>query len=287
MANVNFGNPNGAAAAPTSAAPVNNPTPAPVSDIPSSAVAKRDPLAMADALPEFRDLILPRINLVQGVGQLKDTFQQGGIVYGQATTLFTPPVIRNGVVEKAAMAPLNVTILGFRPTRFAERVEGGARGLIVNSEKEVASNGGTTDWNEWNMKKAAGMRLFQTLAEAMVAIERPAALADDDTIFVYECNGKKYALAIWGFKGAAYTAACKRVLFTARLAGCLRNGYPTHSFSVTTRLEKFGTGNSAWVPVFVAGAKSSPEFLTFTAGILNTPTVDGAATADGADGAAD
>lgn len=278
MSNVSFAKNGGA---PT-AAPVTPTTPVQEAPAPSTAVAKRDNLGLGDTLPFFRDIILPRLNIVQGVGQLKDTFQQGAIVYAQSTVIFTPPVMKNGQLEKAAMAPVNMTILGFRPTRFAERVDGGARGLIVNSEAEVTANGGTLEWNEWNLKKASGMRYFQTLAEAMVAIERPVDIKDDDTTFVYEVGGKKYALAIWGLKGAAYTAACKRVLYTARLAGCLRSGYPAHSFSVTTRMDKFGTGNTAWVPVLVPGAKSSPEMLAFIGGILNSPTVDAAADADGA-----
>lgn len=229
---------------------------------------------LGDSIPDFKDIILPRLNIVHGVGNLKESFEEGSLVFNQSTVLYMPPVInaKTGVVERVASAPVTIVVLGFRPSRFVEKVEGGARGLIVNTEAEVSANGGTINYKEHQLKKSSGMKLFQVMADALVAIERPETVADDDTVFVYECEGKKYALAIWSMKGSAYTAAAKRVFFTARSCGCLRKGYPTHSFSLTTRLEGFNNGaNKAWVPVCVPKAKTSEEFLKFVQGVITAP----------------
>lgn len=230
-------------------------------------------LLLGDKLPTFKDIILPRINIVQGVGLLKDRFPFGSIVFdGQSNgaVLYTPPDIdqSTGNVKRAGTKPIVLTVLGFRPTRFAEKVVGGIRGMIVDSEDAVRANGGTLDYNEWNLKKSSGMKRFEYLAEALVAIERPDIIADDDTVFVYSVDGKKYALAIWGLKGTAYTAAAKRVFFTARAMGCLRNGYPSHSFNVSTRVEK-RENNTYAVPVCLPNSKSTPAFLEFVGTILN------------------
>jgi hypothetical protein len=172
--------------APTTEQPAQQSAPAPVPDTerspfppgsltPVQHAAKTGGLMLGDTIPDFKDIILPRLNIVQGVGNLKDQFPQGAIVFNQSTVLFVPPDIdpQTGNVRRAATAPVGITVLGFRPSRFVEKIEGGGKGLIVNTEAEVRSNGGTLDYKEHKLKKASGMRLFQVLAEGLVAIERP------------------------------------------------------------------------------------------------------------------
>jgi hypothetical protein len=228
-------------------------------------------LVLGDKVPDFKDIILPRLNLTQNIGKMKDSFDPGSFVLGQQVVLFLPGVInaKTGNLERAPSAPAGVTILGFRPTRYCEKIAGGVQGLIVNTEDEVRAAGGTLDYKEWELKKGSGMKRFEPLADAVVVVERPANIQDDDTVFVYEVDGKKYALALWAMRGTSYTAAAKRVFFTARAVGCLRKGYPTYNFAVTTREETYPGGNKAWVPVCVPVAKSTPAFLEFAASILN------------------
>ena len=230
-------------------------------------------LLLGDKLPTLRDIILPRLNIVQASGQLARAFPFGSLVYNQQTVLYSQPDIdmSTGNIRRAGTPPLVITVLGFRPTRFAEKVSGGTRGLIVDTEEQVRSNGGTLDYNEWQLKKASGMRRFEPLADAMIAIERPAIIKDDDTVFAYPVDDKKYALALWGLKGTAYTAACKRVWFHQRAMGCLRvAGYPSFSWNVSTRTEP-GDGNPYAVPVVLPAAKSTPAFLEFVKSVLTAP----------------
>lgn len=233
-------------------------------------------LLLGDKLPSFGDIILPRINIAQNIGGLKDQFAPGSMIFGQNLLLFKPPVAdvkdKAGNIVKAgepASPPVTMIVLGFRPTRFVEKVKGGARGMIVNSEDEVSRNGGTLDYKEWEMKQGAGMKLFQPLADALVVVERPAHCADDGTVFIYEVEGKKYALALWSMKGTIYTEGAKRVLFTARAVGCLQQGgYPSYTFAVSIVEKPYQNGNKSWVPVCIPIAKSSPEQLKFVRGIL-------------------
>lgn len=240
--------------------------------IQSGAMVAPAGIVLGDKIPDFKDIVLPRINIVQAVGQLKDQFTQGAIIFGQNTVLFEPLVVnkQTGNVERPASPPVVITVLGFRPTRFVEKIQGGARGLLVDTEEQVRASGGTLDYKEWMLKKAAGMKRFEQLAEALMVIERPAHIEDDDTLFTYEVGGKKYALALWSMKGTAYTAAAKRVFFTNRSVGCLKQGYPTKCFHLTTKLESYSS-NTCWVPVCIPGAASSPEFMDFARAILNPP----------------
>jgi hypothetical protein len=229
-------------------------------------------MVLGDYIPEFSDVVWPRINIAQNIGDLGETFDPGAIVLGKQSLLFSPPIIsKEGVVTKPALPPITIVVLGFRPTKFCEKTDWGFQGLIVNTEAEVRAAGGTLDYKEWELKKASGMKRFEPLADAFVAIERPDHLKDDDTVFVFPADGKKYALALWALRGSSYTVAAKAVFFTQRKIGALRSGYPTMSFSCTTRLKEFGAKKSAWVPICVGKEKSSPAFLNFVADILGAP----------------
>ncbi len=231
-----------------------------------------------DYLPELGDLIIPRINIVQNLGELGKSFPVGCLIYGQTTCIFNPPTAPVGQTPgKPASPPVEMVVLGFKPVktpdgpkayRFVEKVAGGGRGLICNTEADVVAAGGTLAYKEWQLKKESGVKYFVPLAECMVAIKRPAHLADDDTIFVYEIDGAKYAIGLWSFKATSYTEGCKKTLFPARQMGFLIGGYPSRSVFVSTRLAKYGTNTEAWVPVILPGPKSTPELLNFAAEVI-------------------
>jgi hypothetical protein len=264
MAEITFGS--NAVPATEVAAEVINPTPVTsatpplaVATVPSGAVATNNWL-LGDKLPSFAEVAIPHINLIANIGELSKQFEPGSIVFGQELPLFIPPKIVNGAITRASTPPVIVTALGFWPTRFVEKVEGGGKGMLVKTEAEVAAAGGTLDWGTWKAKKASGIRLFQELADAMVLIQRPEACADDDSVFVYEANGLKYTIAIWSMKGTAYTEAAKKKFFKDRRMGCLKSkGYPSFSYALTTREKPFATGNTTWIPVLVANKPTTPE----------------------------
>jgi hypothetical protein len=242
-------------------------------------------MVLGDKIPEMKEIILPRLNIVQNIGDLKDTFAPGSLVYDQKVELFVPPVIKDGEVKKAGSPPVSLIVLGFRPTRYVEKVEGGGRGMIVDSEDAVRANGGTLDYNEWKSKKAAGMKRFECLAEALIAIQRPAHLVakgskpeDPDPVFTYDIDElikgtpgpRKFALGLWGLKGTSYTVA-KRAFFTARAMGCLkRGGYPSYVFAITSKEESYPGGNKAWVPVCIPTGPTDETLLEFVRQVLHS-----------------
>ncbi len=186
----------------------------------------------------------------------------------QEVLLYRPPVLKDGSVKEAGTPPVRFTILGFRKTRFAEYVPGGGKGIIVKTEAEVRANGGTTSYDEHKLKGKDGMKKFDPLAEALVAIEKPESYADDDTVFVYACGGKKFALALWSMKRMSYTNGAK-VLFTKRAMGVLSKGYPTYSFGVSSKWKPVGETNGSFIPVFSEPIKHTPEFLAWAEQVKN------------------
>lgn len=230
-------------------------------------------LVMGDLVPSFSEIILPRVNLVHSTGKLKDEFPVGAILYDQRLVLYTAPVIRQQKVESEGTPPVIVTFLGFRETRAVENVKGGGRGIICKPE-EVTAHGGTLDYNEFKLKEHAGMKRFDFMAEALLAIQRPEQCADDDSVFTFEADGLKYALALYTMKASAFTVA-KRTVFHARRLGCLLKGFPVHSWALSSTLKPTPDGTSTyWLPVLVQHKKSTPAFLNFAAAVLNAKQVD-------------
>lgn len=289
--NVSFSkNDGGAGASPapvidieTQVAPVDGPTgnvgccaapgvsslPAPAETL--SVPAVRSSIVSRDDLPGFRDVKFPRLNIVQNLGELKNTFAPGEIVFGQQTVLFTPPDIdgKTGNITKPGTPPVIVTVLGITQKRFGEIVVGGMGGSIVNTEAEVRAAGGTLDYREWELKKASGMKRFSPMVDVLVVIRRPECVANDGNVFGFDVESNQYALALWSLFKTSYTEAYKSVLAFQRLAGVLKNGYPTHSFALSTREKSYPGNKLAWIPILLPNAKSSSAFMDFVNQIIN------------------
>lgn len=238
--------------------------------------AVRESLPVGARQSVLSEIILPRINLVHSVGILKDSFQPGSYVHAQQLTLYTPTTInaKTSTVEKAGSPPLVVTFLDLRPTRFFEKVPGGGRGLICDSLDEVARAGGTTDYKEFKLKEKDGMRRFDYAVDALLAIERPETVEDNDTVFVFEIDSKKYALCLCNFKGAAGYTELKATVQTHKLLGCLRKGLSTYSYALSSRLKPTPDGKSTyWASVLVANKPTTPALQEFVKSVLSAPIV--------------
>jgi hypothetical protein len=206
----------------------------------------------------MEDIVFPRLNIVQKVGELSNVFNPGEIVLNQSLVLRDA---KKG--EAKEPAPLNIVVIGFKPDQFVQKTTDGS-GEIVGSEQEVVDLGGTLDYGEAN--GPAKKPLFQRMSTALVMIEQPEGL--DSLSFPHSFEGKNYAIALWSMKGSAHTAGAK-ILKTERKMGSLREGgYRSGVIAFTTKLKDFRTGNSAWVPVLKVSARTTPEFRAWTESVL-------------------
>lgn len=212
---------------------------------------------------------MPRVNIVQKVGDLSNQFTEGDVVFNKETVLLKSP---KGQPAGTALPCLRVVVVGFRADRYAEKTVGGAKGDIVDTEEEVFKKGGTTDYN---IAKTTGETLYQPLAECLVLIEKPEGV--NDPAFKYFVDGKRYAIALWAQKGTSYTNFTK-VVRTARKAGWLANEYDADGNVKIARTYASGVwelrtmvkdyfGNFAWIPVLRRGEYSSQAMLDFAAQI--------------------
>jgi hypothetical protein len=209
---------------------------------------------------DFSQLSLPTLKIVQGVGDLSLSFDPGQlVVVGKGDVLLpiadAPP--KAGAKSGAPQTPVNIVVLSIsRTDRYSEKVSGGVRGRLFDTEGAVFAAGGTTNWDE--NKANPAKPYFEKLATALLLVEKPAALEDDTGTFGFELEGKKYALVMWHLKGISYTNAAKP-LRTARKFGFLKAGYSSHVLSLGTSLKTYGT-NSAHIPV-IKPSGDTPEGL--------------------------
>lgn len=230
-------------------------------------------LLLGDYVPELKDIILPRLNIVHDISDLHkvEGYDSGSILFNQNTELFSQEKKQGDKLVKEGTPPLIGIVLGFKPIVFIEDVKGGGMGMYAASEKEVVAKGGTLDYDE----AKTGKKLFVPQATALMAVRRPSHLDNDGTVFTYDVGSDQYALALWSFKKSAYTAACKSTLFYHRSSGILKvGGYPSWSWKISTYLKHFKQSNtSAWVPQFEPNARCTEAELAFGKQVLEVPSV--------------
>lgn len=237
----------------------------PVPQVP--AVSAAPPQFFNDNDIGYEDLIVPRINIVQKVGDLSLVFSPGEIVLNQTTCIHVPQNKERGV---PGSGPLVIVPIGFKKTQFVEKVVGGGKGLFVNTEQEVVAAGGTLEYREWEASKntANPKKRFERYATLLLLVRQTVSLLPDPEhqVFPHEIDGAYYVLCLMGLKSTAYTGMAKR-FFTERKIGFLKGGYPTFSWSLTTEIKSFpgadGGTNYAAVPVLSPGVRSTPALLDY------------------------
>jgi len=251
------------------------PEPAPSAEpTTGSEVARREanPGYFDEDAIRYEDIAFPRLNIVQFVGKL---MAEGGFTPGSVTLAGEQEILTAPIKDVEQPVPLSLTVLGFRPLQYAEKLAGGKQGRLFNSEAEVVKNNGTLNWKEWDASKASGKPLayFQTLATALVLVEKPADFADPDQyVFPYSFQPDEqtaprfFALALWGMKGSAYTKGAK-VIRTQRACGSLRKTYLAHAWTLTTKKES-KDDNYYFVPKLRPSARNSDLFQTFLKSII-------------------
>lgn len=222
----------------------------------NTAVAIQQPAGAVEKAPSYfddesidpSDLQLPRFNIVQKVGELSNNFKPGSLLLnGQL-------VLQDGGQGTTPSKPINILVVGFQPTIFVERVEGGLKGNMFRTEQEVEKANGTLDWNE---AQATGKTIYQRSCTALLLIEQIEGI--DESSFPNPIGGKNYALALYTMKGTSYTNGAKHFKSARKIGHLRKNGYRGGFWTLQSQLKKFGE-NFAYIPVVKPTGQSTPEF---------------------------
>lgn len=239
------------------------------------------PVIVDDDRIALADLKIPTLNIVQGVGDLVKAFEQGAIVFDKKHVLAgPPPKTPNGKPQ----APITLVVIGFRPTRYAEKIQGGkGDGRILKTLADVAAVGGTTVYKE--AYKGTGkdqvqlFPYFQPLATALVMVQAPSDLSGlvdpVDTVFpmTVERDGAesvRFGIAFWHLRGTGHTEAA-RPLKTARTLGVLRGaaGYKGRWITLGTGQKTYGD-NTTYIPKIRIGEATPDDVRTLAQAALDS-----------------
>jgi hypothetical protein len=192
-----------------------------------------------------QDFVLPRLNLVQSVGPLSETFQPGAIVYNKEVTL------------SDGTQPVSLTVLRIRK-QYQEYVVYGGEDMprVFDTLEEVRAAGGWIDWRD-NQRPP-----FSPILNALVLVRSPFP---DHPMFPHRLGDADYGLALWTLRSTAFTRAGKAIITASQFA--LRDGLHLGEWSLTSRREKLGM-NFVHVPVLRHGARHSDEFAAFALSLV-------------------
>jgi hypothetical protein len=191
------------------------------------------------------DIRLPRLNIVQKVGDLSNIFTPGDILFNKEL------VLADG------KKPIPVTVLRLKKM-YQEKIpygESEEMPVAYETAQEVIDAGGSLRYGDTNY--------YAEIAHCMVAIRKPAEECPEDlaALFPYEFEDQAYGLAMWTLTGSAFTAAGK-TLITASQTVLKNGGLCSGRWDLTTELKK-NAKNSWFAPKLKFAAKHTPEATAF------------------------
>jgi hypothetical protein len=192
-----------------------------------------------------QDFVLPRLNLVQSVGPLSETFQPGAYVYNKEVTL------------SDGTQPVALTVLRIRK-QYQEHVPYGGEEMprVFDTLEEVRAAGGWIDWRD-NQRPP-----FSPILNALVLVRSPFP---EHPMFPHRFGEADYGLALWTLRSTAFTRAGKTIITASQFA--LRDGLHLGEWTLTSRREKLGM-NFVHVPVLRHAARHNEEFAAFALSLV-------------------
>jgi hypothetical protein len=205
---------------------------------------------------DMKDLIFPRLNLVQSVGPLSEEHAPGTLLLQKQFRLLLPKQTPDGQ-PKRTEGTLWLTVMNTRlQYREVTPYDSEGMGATANTKAEVEEQGGTTDWEggeppTWDKEAICLVMIRATTDEARANLP-------------LEHDGEKYALALVTFKRTSFN--CYRDIFT-HAQYRLKNGLHTGAWQLEATREKKGE-NFVWVPHLIPAGENSPEMIKFIEGAL-------------------
>jgi hypothetical protein len=201
------------------------------------------------------DIKLPRLNLVQKVGSLADSFTPGSIVFEKTF------VLSDGKPDNALeLTPLKLRKQYQRKTAWGEG-DSNEQPEVYDTAEQVRSAGGSLQYGDENF--------FQEIAHIAFAVKMPENLEAPDELvdlFPHSFNDALYAVAMWTVASSSYTALGKRIISDSAMT--LRNGLHTGRYMVCSEMRK-NARNSWYVPKASFAGKHDPQAAEFFGAIVN------------------
>ncbi len=232
------------------------------------------------SVPPSEAPIIPRLTLVQNVGQLCEQFAPGSFVLDSRLALTDP-----GSADPAQKI-LRAILIGLWPIQYVEHISSGSgpsawgAARRYSSVEEVISNNGTLYYREYaaSLHSAKPLAWFRPIRTGLVLIARPAHLGTTsgntlEADFPLGVEGEgAWALATWTLRGVSYAHVLNRIIYPQKSWGLLKNGYPTRILTIQANKKAYkisgGQTNAVWVPVVNFERPTPPALIELAAQVL-------------------
>lgn len=221
------------------------------------ATTQAAPMHLGEVTGDFsaNDIRLPRLQLVQNVGILSETFHPGDVILGGDNFI------------AAKESPIDVIILNARQYwkeyLGGEKFDPDRRALTFSTEAEVAEAGGTTAW-----VNGVGPTYSKAMTLTLL-IKQPKEIVCG--LFGLDIDNEMYAIAVWDVDKTAYRRVGPQIL-TAKQVSLRARGLLSGRFQLSTKTEKINKNNIV-VPVLrLIGF--NPETVVKQINILFSDTPD-------------
>jgi hypothetical protein len=185
------------------------------------------------------DISFPRLQIVQGMGNLSENFKKGELVLDGETSIYSD-----------GSDPVEFTVVRIGKM-FEENInwDEGEIPRILNKADAVAAGGSF----EWGMN--GEQPDWKPIADALVCIK-----GEDANVYPFDFDGTNYAFALWRIKGTAYKRAAVPIFTASRMY--YRDGLHNGTFLLSTDKAVFG-GKTVHVPKLKRGTRNTSEFVTW------------------------
>ena len=156
------------------------------------------------------DISFPRLQIVQGMGNLSEHFKKGEIVLDGESC-----------IHSEGSDPVEFTVVRIGKL-FEENIDWDAGEIPrILSKADAVAAGGSFEWGQNGEQPD-----WKPIADALICIK-----GDDEEVFPFEYGGSNYAFALWRIKGTAYKRAAVPIFTAARMY--YREGLNTGTFQLT------------------------------------------------------
>lgn len=193
----------------------------------------------------MEDVRVPRINVVQKVGDLSEVFDFGDVVLDKELKL-------------ASMGdPISVTVLHMK-NQYKESIPYGSDIMpnVFDTKQEVLENGGNFTYGQDGY--------YERVAHATLLIEAPEG-EEDNPLFSFTFDGKSYAMVLFTMQRTSFTSMGKEINTAA--AHWAKDGIWKIKWEMSTEKRKAGA-NTFCVPKLRRSGRHSDEFVAFAEGLM-------------------
>lgn len=214
-----------------------------------------------------KDLKPPRLNLVQKVGPLSDSFSLGEWVLEKLVVIGGGG---NPEVNRAFDKPLNVVVINARK-QYQEVVKYGTDEFpeVLDSEQAVFDAGGTFEASPENWSVGAnGRRLFRPIAHVILWITKPDDLPEEAEAFfnLVSPSGVEGALAVFSAANTSFKGVGQPIATAASTYA--RGNLTGHCWKLTAK-KSVSNGNTYAAAQLIPAGKTDPALAEYLKGFAH------------------